>query len=210
MRTALHCTAGLIWPHFIPLRLATHTALGCAWGRGAATTNHLASWCAVAVGPAGPAMDAALTRLARIGAHFSAFGADRDPTVSAAAKAYLAGSLRMVWMDGTRQAGACKYHLKPAGLQYASAAGAEQQQQQDGVAGAGAVPSGGAFNLLGLGSLLGSACGSGYSAVDGLASVLGSAAAAAGMQVPRPPVRLYMFRPAGERPAPARLGPGRA
>ncbi|GLI62642.1 hypothetical protein VaNZ11_005308 [Volvox africanus] len=107
---------GLLWQEIPPLRLATGASLGCLWGRAAAASgSSMIDTCVVAVGHRGPQMDKARRRLAVLGRHLADHSAKRDPSISAAATAYMDGKLRLVWLDASTQWTLCDWLMRVPG-----------------------------------------------------------------------------------------------
>ncbi|GFR46713.1 hypothetical protein Agub_g8336 [Astrephomene gubernaculifera] len=111
---------GLLWQEVPPLRPATGASLGCLWGRAAAAAGRpLIETCVVAVGTRGPHMEAARRRMAQLGWQLAAAGSQkqRASRVSAAASAFMAGRLRLTWLDASSQRPLCEWMLAdPAAL----------------------------------------------------------------------------------------------
>ncbi|GIL48611.1 hypothetical protein Vafri_5083 [Volvox africanus] len=104
---------GLLWQEIPPLRLTTGAALGCLWGRAAAASGgSMIDTCVVAVGRRGPQLDEARRRLAVLGRHLAEESAKRDPSMSAAATAYMEGKLRLVWLDASAQWTLCDWLMR--------------------------------------------------------------------------------------------------
>eukprot|EP00198_Chlamydomonas_reinhardtii_P013086 XP_001702423.1 DnaJ-like protein [Chlamydomonas reinhardtii] len=110
---------GVLWQEVPPLRPSTGASLGCLWGRAAAASGRsMIDTCVLAVGPGGgpgSALEEGRRRMALLGRLLASATSQRDPTVSAAATAYMAGKLRLTWFDSTRQHELCTWFLSAGG-----------------------------------------------------------------------------------------------
>ncbi|KAG2452964.1 hypothetical protein HYH02_002301 [Chlamydomonas schloesseri] len=110
---------GVLWQEVPPLRPSTGASLGCLWGRSAAASGRsMIDTCVLAVGPGGgpgSALEEGRRRMALLGRLLASAASQRDPTVSAAATAYMAGKLRLTWFDSTRQHELCSWFLAAGG-----------------------------------------------------------------------------------------------